>query len=84
FIRMFCYQVGRPLEDDIRRKIIEFWEAFYQHYKSCIPKGISKEDTILLSDSLNIISVLNDISRENYHMLDIAIPYAEANFNAYE
>ncbi|MCV5169258.1 hypothetical protein OFC04_27535, partial [Escherichia coli] len=23
FIRMFCYQVGRPLEDDIRRKIIE-------------------------------------------------------------
>ena len=83
-IRMFCYQGGHNLEGN-RERIIEFWQTFYKYYKSRESKGlsISKEDAILLSDSLNLISILDDIDREDYYRLKIAIPYAEDNFNSY-
>lgn len=84
FIRMFCYQDGHNLEGN-REKIIEFWETFYKYYKNRESNGLSinKEDAILLSDSLNLISILDDINREDYYRLKIAIPYAEDNFNSY-
>ncbi|WP_168455206.1 hypothetical protein [Bacillus cereus] len=68
-----------------REKIIEFWETCYKYYKNRELNGlsISKEDAILLSDSLNLISILDDIDREDYYRLKIAIPYAEDNFNSY-
>lgn len=82
FIRMFCSHDGHTPEGN-RERIVEFWETFYEYYNDCKLKELSTEDKVLLSNSLNLISILDDIDRDNYYRLKIAIPYAEDNFNSY-
>ncbi|MBC2682698.1 hypothetical protein HAU06_00535 [Bacillus toyonensis] len=83
FIRSFCLQEKKNPNEQNRHRIIDFWETLYQKYSEYTIGEFSESDKKLLSESLNLIFILNDIEETNYQKIKLAIPFAEVNYNSH-
>ena len=67
----------------VRIKIIGFWDMLYARYKYINAKELSDEDKKLISDSIKLIEVLDNIDENSAERIKFAIPYAEVNYNSH-
>ena len=69
--------------EKIRQNIIRFWDTFYNRYKSINTELLNDEDKKLISDSIKLIWVLENIDDNNVEKIRFAIPFVEYNYNSY-
>ncbi|MGT4651205.1 SIR2 family protein [Bacillus cereus] len=85
FIKSFCWQSQRNLTNDDKQRIIEFWDRFYIHYEDYTDEELNTNDKKLLSNSLNLICILNEneLDKKSYKRLQQAIDYISYGNNSY-
>ncbi|WP_240522288.1 SIR2 family protein [Bacillus thuringiensis] len=85
FIKSFCWESQRILTKDDKQRIIEFWDEFYIHYEDCSDEELNENDKKLLSNSLNLICILNEdeIDEKSNQRLQRAIDYVSYGNNSY-
>lgn len=69
---------------EVREDIIRFWITLYERYKNIKSEELKDEDKKIISDSLKLISILDEIDEQSYERIKFAISYAEYNFNSHE
>lgn len=67
----------------IRLKIIAFWNVLYRKYKDINSQELNDDDKKLISDSIKLIGILENLDEESVNRIRFAIPYSEVNHNAY-
>lgn len=67
-------------DEDIRKRIIEFWRWLYKKYKG--KKSFTKEDEKILSKASKLTAILPRIDSENFEWLKLSAPYVHVNFNS--
>lgn len=65
-------------DEDIRKRVIEFWRWLYEKYKE--KKSFTKEDEKILSSASKLAAILPRIDKENFKWLMLLAPYVHANF----
>ncbi|WP_235713404.1 SIR2 family protein [Bacillus mycoides] len=85
FIKLFCWESQRNLTKDDKQRIIGFWDTFYIYYEDYTDKELNENDKKLLSNSLNLICILNEdeIDENSYQRLQQAIEYISYGNNSY-
>ncbi len=68
--------------EEIKQKIIKFWNKLYMKYKDTTNE-LTSDDKKIISDSIKLTGFLNDIDRDSMELIKYAIPYAEVNHNVY-
>lgn len=67
----------------IRQKIIKFWDKLYMKYNNINAEELTDDDKELISDSIKLIGILDNIDKDSVERIRLAIPYAEVNYNTY-
>lgn len=67
-------------DEDVRKRIIEFWGWLYEKYKD--NTTLKEEDKEILSNAAKLAAILPQIDRENFEWLMLSAPYVNINFNS--
>ncbi len=67
----------------IRKKIIDFWDKLYNRYKNINPERLSDTDKKIISNSIKLTGVLENIDKNCIKLISLAIPYAQVDYNAH-
>jgi hypothetical protein len=68
--------------EKIRQKIIDFWNTLYKKYEGMNAQELSKNDKELISDSIKLMGILEELDEESVTRIKFAIPYSQVNYNA--
>lgn len=68
------------MDEDIRKRIIEFWKLLYEKYKEI--SILTEEDKKILSNVAKLATILPQIDKENCEWLKLSGPYVSEGFNS--
>jgi hypothetical protein len=66
--------------EEIKKKIIEFWKVIYERYKDKDEKSFSHEDKLILSSISELAALLPSIDAEFYKWLMLSAPHVNEDF----
>jgi hypothetical protein len=66
--------------EEIKKKIIEFWRLLYDHYKDKDESSLSHEDKLILSSASELTAFLSSIDAEFYKWLMLSASYVSEDF----
>lgn len=67
-------------DEDIRKRIIEFWGWVYKKYKG--KESLKEKDKKILSNAAKLTIILPKIDDENFEWLKLSAPYVHINFKS--
>jgi len=68
-------------DEDVRKRIIEFWRWLYEKYKK--NTSLKEEDKKILSHAAKLAAILPQIDKENFEWLMLSAPYVHIIFNSF-
>lgn len=68
-------------DEDIRKRIIEFWRWLYEKYKD--NKTLKEEDKQILSNAAKLAAIFPQIDKDNFKWLMLSAPYVHITFNSF-
>ncbi len=76
-------QIPKGIKEKMRYKIIDFWDKLYNRYKNINAKELCDKDKKLISDSIKLMGILENIDDNSAERIRFALPYAETNYNSH-
>lgn len=68
--------------EEIKKKIIEFWKLLYERYKGKDERSLSHEDKLILSTASELTALLPSIDEESYKWLMLSAPHVSEDFRS--
>ncbi|MFA2561938.1 SIR2 family protein [Bacillus cereus] len=78
---VFCRKTNYELNKYEKQRILGFWKKIHQKYKEYKPKEFNELDKDLVSKTIFLIAILDDIDETNYELISKAIPFVNNDFN---
>jgi len=66
-----------------KQRIVFFWDQLYRKYKDINANKLNENGKKLISDSIKLMGVLDNLDEESVKRIRFALPYIEASFNVY-
>jgi hypothetical protein len=68
--------------EEIKKKIIEFWKLLYERYRGKDERSLSHEDKLILSSASELTALLPSIDAESYEWLMLSAPHVSEDFRS--
>ncbi|MCR6790311.1 SIR2 family protein [Bacillus thuringiensis] len=79
-IFVFCRKTNYELNAYEKQRILDFWKEIHQKYKEYKPEKLNELDKDLISKTIPLIAILDDIDETNYELISKTINCLDNDF----